>query len=159
MLIKELFGQLRTIKKESNGKCLWSELGDYQHDYYWPILDAFTNEILRLQSQKGIAGDLLSYLIGKHDFYKIISSTKKVEIQAFNFNGTLSVQKSKLPDSIVGIDRLNGGQYSKTIRFNHGYTINFRIHSASLKVEPSLKFDIKALSFPPREIYNHHIEL
>jgi HaeIII restriction endonuclease len=158
-IIKDLFGRLRVIKKQSKGKALWSELGNYQQEYYWPILDAFTDEIKRLQTQNGIAGDLLSYLVGKHDFYKVISSSKKVEIQAFNFNGTLSVQKSKLPDSIVGIDKKNGGQYSKTIRFNRGYTINFRIHNASSRVEPSLKFDIKALSFPPREIYNHHIEL
>jgi hypothetical protein len=157
--IRQLFGQLRDIRERSGGTKLWSELENYQQDYYWPILDAFTDEILSLQSQNGVAGDLLSYLIGNYDFYKIMSSAKKVEIQAFNFKGTLSVQKSKLPESIISIDRLNGGQYSKTIRFNRGYTINFRIHNASSRVEPSLKFDIKALSFPPREIYNHHIEL
>jgi hypothetical protein len=86
-----------------------------------------------------------------------MASDAQVEIQAFNFRNTLSVQKSKFPTKIVRIDNLNGGQYSKTVRFNEGFTINFRIHSASSRVEPSLKFDIRAISLPPRTIYTHYI--
>jgi len=52
---------------------------------------------------------------------------------------------------------LDGGRYSKTVRFNRGFTFNFRIHSASSRVEPSLKFAVSAISLPPSEIYTNHI--
>lgn len=100
----------------------------------------------------------VSYLIGNNDFCKVTASTGQVEIQAFNFKGALAVPKSKYPARIVGIDNLNGGQYSKTIRFSEGYTINFRIHSASSRIEPSLKFDVRAIGFPSRAIYTHHVQ-
>lgn len=160
--IGDLFKQLKKIRLESNNTKLWRELDDVPKTYYWPLLDAFVNEIERLKgndsaTEKQLCNNLLTYLIGRHDFYKIISRKKKVEIQAFNFNGTLSTEKTKLPDSIVAVDNKNGGQYSKTIRFSRGYTINFRIHTASSKVEASLKFDINAIGIP-HKVYKNVIE-
>jgi hypothetical protein len=159
-----LFNKLKIIKQESNSQKLWSELEDVPKNYYWPILDAFANELMLLEASAEInQGDfcknMMNYLIGNQDFYKVIATSKQVEIQAFNFKNTLSIQKSKYPNKIVGIDNLNGGQYSKTVRFSEGYTINFRIHSASSRVEPSLKFDVRAIALPPRTIYTHFIEL
>jgi hypothetical protein len=54
------------------------------------------------------------------------------------------------------IDTKNGGQYSKTVVLNHGYSFNFRIHNKSKRVEPSLAFDVQAIGLPP-EIYTHTI--
>jgi hypothetical protein len=161
--IEPLFGALKKIKVESSGKALWVDLPDHHTNYYWPILDAFSAEIERLKgnnadTEKKLCHHLLLYLIGSHDFYKIISRDKKIEILAFNFQGTLTSEKTKLPESIVSIDKKNGGSYSKTIRFTRGYTINFRIHNASSRVEPSLKFDINAVG-TPEKIYKHVIEL
>ena len=70
---------------------------------------------------------------------------------------TLATAHTPLPHRIIAIERVNGGRYSKTVVFNQGYSINFRIHNASSKVEPSLKFDIKAVGLPPA-LYRHTIE-
>ena len=126
-------------------------------------MDAFESEINRLSqnpsTQAQTASKLVSYIVGFQDFYKIVVRKDVVELQAFNLGGTLSVTKTRLPDQIIGIDRLDGGQFSKTIRLNRGFTFNFRIHSASSRVEPSLKFDVTAISLPPSEIYTNHIML
>ena len=130
--------------------------------FYWKVLDAFEAELLRLTAPGApraseATKSLITYIIGNHDFYKVISRLEQVEIQGFNLNGTLSVSKTRYPEHVIGIDRLNGGRYSKTVRFNRGFTFNFRIHSASSRVEPSLKFAVSAISLPPSEIYTNHI--
>ena len=130
--------------------------------FYWKVLDAFEAELLRLTAPGApraseVTKSLITYIIGNHDFYKVISRPEQVEIQGFNLNGTLSVSKTRYPEHVIGIDRLNGGRYSKTVRFNRGFTFNFRIHSASSRVEPSLKFAVSAISLPPSEIYTNHI--
>lgn len=160
--VKPVFTELAQIRKESGAKALWSDQTEVPERFYWKVLDAFEAEILRLTSAAApraseVSKNLIFYIIGNHDFYKVISRPEQVEIQGFNLNGTLAVSKTRFPEHVIGIDRLNGGQYSKTIRFNRGFTFNFRIHSASSRVESSLKFDVKAISLPPAEIYTNHI--
>lgn len=162
--VKPIFAELALIREDSGRTKLWKELKDVPERFYWPILDAFEKELLRLMAKDREApGDvshkLISYIIGNEDFYKVISRKDQVELQGFNLGGTLAVSKTKSPEHILGIDKLDGGQFSKTVRFNRGYTFNFRIHSASSRVEPSLKFDIKAVALPPAEIYTHHMSL
>lgn len=161
-VVKPVFAQLSQIRKESGAKALWSDQEDVPERFYWKVLDAFEAEISRLTVHNAprasdVSRNLISYIIGNHDFYKVISRPDQVEIQGFNLNGTLAVSKTKYPEHVIGIDSLNGGQYSKTVRFNRGFTFNFRIHSASSRVESSLKFDVKAISLPPTEIYTNHI--
>lgn len=161
--VKPVFAELAEIRRTSGAKALWSDQVDVPERFYWKVLDAFEAEINRLTTPGASAASevtksLISYIIGKQDFYKVISRPEQVEIQGFNLNGTLSVPKTKFPNHVIAIDRLDGGQFSKTVRFNRGFTFNFRIHSASSRVEPSLKFDIKAISLPPAEIYTHHID-
>lgn len=160
--VKPLFAELAQIRKDSGAKALWSDQKEVPERFYWKVLDAFEAEILRLTAPNApraseVSKNLISYIIGNHDFYKVISRPDQVEIQGFNLNGTLAVSKTRFPEHVIGIDRLNGGQYSKTVRFNRGFTFNFRIHSASSRVESSLKFDVKAISLPPAEIYTNHI--
>jgi hypothetical protein len=162
--VRPLFAELGQIREDSAKRALWSDQLNVPDRFYWPVLDAFEAEILRLtgaeaENASEVSKKLVSYIIGNQDFYKVICRPEQVEIQGFNLNGTLSVPKTKFPDHVLGIDRLNGGQYSKTVRFNRGYTFNFRIHSASSRVEPSLKFDVKAIALPPSEIYTNHISL
>jgi hypothetical protein len=130
---------------------LWNHIPlDQKKRIYWTILDAFASELKRVVELEDprLSERLITYLIGRQDFYKIISRPKTVEVYGFNFFGTLGCSRAKPPRAIVGIDNLNGGQYSKTVRFTGGFTVNFRIHNASSRVEPSLKFDIKAISWP-----------
>ena len=160
--VKPLFAELKEIRKTSGAKALWSDQKDVPNRFYWKVLDAFEAELLRLTAPGSpraseVTKNLISYIIGNHDFYKVISRPDQVEIQGFNLIGTLAVSKTRYPEHVIGIDRLDGGQYSKTVRFNRGFTFNFRIHSASSRVEPSLKFAVSAISLPPSEIYTNHI--
>jgi hypothetical protein len=161
-VVKPLFAELKQIRKDSETKALWSDQKDVPSRFYWKVLDAFEAELLRLTAPEApraaqVTKSLISYIIGIDDFYKVISRPDQVEIQGFNLNGTLAVSKTRYPEHVIGIDRLDGGQYSKTVRFNRGFTFNFRIHSASSRVEPSLKFAVSAISLPPAEIYTNHI--
>ena len=160
--VKPLFEELKKIRTESNATALWSDQAEVPNRFYWKVLDAFEAELLRLTAPDApraseVTKSLISYIIGNHDFYKVISRPDQVEIQGFNLNGSLAVPKTRYPEHVIAIDRLDGGQYSKTVRFNRGFTFNFRIHSASSRVEPSLKFAVSAISLPPAEIYTNHI--
>lgn len=158
--VKPIFNELAQIKRETKGTEIWENVDKKAERFYWPILYAWADELERLCGNNNPKADkvcaaLISYLLGKHDFYKVMSfaKDKTVAIQAFNFGGSLATQKTKYPDHIYQISDKNGGVYSKTVVLNHGYSINFRIHSASSRVEPSLKFDVRAISFPSNEIY------
>lgn len=160
--VRPVFAELKEIKRASGNTTLWSELQDVPSRFYWKVLDAFEKEILRLTAPGAptapeVSKRLIAYTIGNQDFYKVICRAEQVEIQGFNLNGTLAVSKTRYPEHVIGIDRLDGGQFSKTVRFNRGFTFNFRIHSAGSRVEPSLKFDVRAISLPPSEVYTNHI--
>jgi hypothetical protein len=162
--VKPIFGELATLKKESNGHMKWDSIPNKGERYYWPILDAWAEEILRLcqistEKEADVCKNLLAYLIGRVDFYKVIyeGNNSQVILQAYNFNNTLRSKQSKYPTNIISINNINGGQYSKTINFNAGYSINFRIHSASSKIEPSLKFDINAIGLPVNNVYQQNL--
>lgn len=163
--VKPLFAKLTKLKKDSNKTMLWNDVADKANEYYWPVLDAWADEIKNLcdqgtEKQSEVCKSIISYLVGKHDFYKVIcEGQKRVSIQGFNFNNTLTTRKTKYPDSINAINSKNGSQYSKTVAFNRGYSINFRIHSASSKVEPSLKFDINAIGLPVNEVYQQTFDI
>lgn len=163
--VKPLFAKLTKLRKDSNKKMYWDKVEDKANEYYWPVLNAWADEIKNLCEQSAgkqaeVCKSIISYLVGKHDFYKVIcEGQRRVLIQGFNFNGTLATKKTKYPDSINAINSNNGGQYSKTVVFNHGYSINFRIHSASSKVEPSLKFDVNAIGLPVNEVYQQTFDI
>jgi len=162
--VRPLFNELKDIRKDSDSSALWSTLEHKAERFYWPLLDAWADEIKRLcsisdEKSAFVCKEMISYLIGRNDFYKVIChGTHTVHIQAYNFNGTLATRKTKYPSSINAINKKNGGIFSKTIVFNHGYSINFRIHNASRRVEPSLKFDITAMGLPVNEVYQQTFE-
>ncbi len=160
--IEPVFSILNAYK--SAGR-LWSELKEKDKEIYLPILKAFKSEILRLdKTNPGIvAPRLVSYLIGVNDFYKVVKLKGKTKIQVFNFNGTLNLpvqsvqpeiklEKLKLPTRIVEIDfrKIEFATSSTTLDMicDAGWQLSFRLHNASTKVEPSLKFDIKLVGHP-----------
>jgi len=153
--ISPIFDELAEIRMNSSRQALWSEQQDVADRFYWPLLNAFEQEIKRIQSTK-ISENFIKYLVGNNDFYKVVSRDNGVTIQGFNLQGTLNVARSQFPTKIDYIKDKNSSQYSKTIFFDKGWTFNFRIHNASSKVEASLKFDVQAVSLSPK-IYIHHI--
>jgi hypothetical protein len=161
--VRPLFSQLQNLKKISNGAALFSALDDVGVEYYLPLLAAFSAELSRVMGEGASAPEeataaFVQYIIGRSDFYKIMNLKSHTSIQGFNFNGSLTVPKSKLPTHLVSLDTLDGGSFAITTRFNRGYAFNFRIHSASSRIEPSFKFDVRGISFG-NEIYQHHIAL
>jgi|694.fasta_scaffold144150_3 hypothetical protein len=159
--VRPLFQELADIKRQSDGLATWESLTDKPQRFYWPVLEAFAKELERVIASSNpssaiACAQLVRYIIGVQDFYKVICRPNRVELLAFNHGGSLEGKTTKYPDHLYKIDTKNGGQYSKTVVLNHGYSFNFRIHNKSKRVEPSLAFDVQAIGLPP-EIYTHTI--
>jgi len=166
--IAPVFDRLQSIRK-SDKTTKWDDVfSDKFKEVYTPILKAFRKEIYLLQKkdENEFASKLVSYLVGKYDFYKLIKSKKKLEIQAFNMYGTLNkalnkikpkatVSRLKLPTRLIELSFKKGHENTLLAYFDEGWQISFRIHSASSKVESSLKFDINLISSPHTLFTNH----
>ncbi|MDI9363923.1 MAG: HaeIII family restriction endonuclease [Flavobacterium sp.] len=166
--IKPIFDELEKLRTASKATQKWSTLGDYHTSVYVPILDAFKKELIRLDKENPgiVAQRLVEYLIGNQDFYKVIKGKNKVEIQAYNLHGTLSLpfesikpklklQKLKLPNRLIEIVYQDNSQTTLLVSLTEGWQISFRIHNASSRIEPSLKFDINLVSAPHTLFINH----
>jgi len=169
--IKPIFDNLSQLKKASKSTQKWDTLGDYHTSVYVPVLNAFKKELERLESMHGdvIARTLVKYLIGNKDFYKVIKGKNSVEIQAYNLEGTLNqkfqsispkaaISKLKLPSRLIEVIYAEGSKSTLLVSLNEGWQISFRIHNASSRIEPSLKFDINLVS-SPHSLFTNHIFL
>jgi len=164
--VRPIFNDLAEQRKESKATKKWSELGDYHSSVYIPILSAFVKELKSLfEKDKTIASRLVSYLIGNKDFYKVIKSKNSVEIQAYNLNGTLNLPfkniepkyktpKVPLPTKITSIELKDNNNTTAIVTMDNDWTLSFRIHNASSRIEPSLKFDINLLKSPKKLFKN-----
>jgi hypothetical protein len=159
--VKPVFDNLGKLRTASKATQKWDTLGDYHTSVYVPILDAFKKELLRLDAENTgtVPERLVEYLIGSKDFYKVIKGSNKVEIQAYNLHGTLNlpfeavkpkakVPKLKLPSRLIEVVYQENSKTTLLVTLNEGWQISFRIHNASSRIEPSLKFDINLVSAP-----------
>lgn len=165
--IRPIFDELEFLKQK---KEIWANLSDKDDRYYKPILVALTNELRRLDSlhPNTVPGSLLSYLLGRNDFYKVITKavSRTTEVQAFNIYGSLNqrvpkgqalqnrVMRIGMPSRIYDIhfkQHRDGTLSNNTIivALDGGWTISMRIHNASSKVEASLKLDVQIIGLPP----------
>lgn len=114
-----------------------------------------------------VAERLVEYLIGNRDFYKVIKGNNKVEIQAYNLHGTLSLPfqdikplfnmpKLKLPNQLIEVIFEENSKTTLLVTLSDGWQISFRIHNASSRIEPSLKFDVNLIS-SPRSLFTNHL--
>ena len=143
--ITPTFDQMAELRDEG---IMFRDVPDKAARFYLPVLIAFEDEFRRLCESFGqhFISRVFRYLIGKHDFYKVIRQSKQryVHIQPFNLDGTLSWgQRWTIPSQIELIRRPQGSNSKILINFEGGWQLLFRIHNARSKVEPSLKFDIK----------------
>lgn len=165
--IEPVFSMLEDIKNKNNAT-KWTSIENMHQNVYVPILNAFRKELLRLDKENPVvvAERLINYLIGNQDFYKVIKSNKKIEIQGYNLHGTLNlpfgkinpkakIPKLKLPSRLIEVIYENQSQTTLNVSLNEGWNISFRIHNASSKIEPSLKFDINLISAPKSLFANH----
>ncbi len=163
--ITPIFDELKRLKTI---RATWRDIADKDIRVYRPLLTAFITELQRLYDQNGevIPNRLLSYLIGRHDFYKLIdkSSRRSTHIQAFNMFGTLNrnagqvrvnnVPRTPLPQAIYNMDFNQSSNNTISIVCNNGWTVSLRIHNASTNVEPSLKFDVNLIGVP-QDLFSH----
>lgn len=166
--IKPIFDELASIRKASKATHKWEALGDYHTSVYVPVLNAFKKELIKLDKENPgvVAQRLVEYLIGNKDFYKVIKGDKKVEIQAYNLHGSLNlpfenikpkakIPKLKLPNRLIEVVYQDNSKTTLLVSLSEGWQISFRIHNASSRVEPSLKFDINLVSAPHSLFTNH----
>lgn len=164
--IRPIFTRLQTLKEEGVN---WKDIEHIKPtEVYIPVLDAFRDELLNLSHQySDVPQKLIMYLLGEKPFYKIIKEdlSNMVVIKAFNIGGTLNqtvngakpsykTREVYLPTRIVELDykiKKDGTRSQNTLNMilDYGWEISFRLHSASTKVEPSLKFDVQMLGNPP----------
>ena len=158
--IKPLFDELHNLK---DNKVEWKQIVGKDDKFYVPLLNAFITELKRLDEQypNEIPPALLMYLLGRNDFYKVITkdSKKLTQIQAYNIFGTLNrqskkvkselkVQQLKMPSKFYDISYKPSSKNTIIVTCDNGWALSFRIHSASTLVEPSLKFDVNLVGVP-----------
>lgn len=158
--IKPYFQKLKDLKQQ---KILWRDIQNKDERFYVPILNAFMKELNNKYKKHGseITKRMISYLIGINDFYKLIGidSQRITKIIPFNMYGTLNkpainnnpeqeVQILELPTRIVELDFKKNSSTTLELIMDNGWQISFRIHNASSKVEPSLKFDVQLIGQP-----------
>lgn len=164
--VNPIFAELRQLKARNE---LWRNLKDKHKRFYIPILEAFKMELLRLDKANPgkVPSNLLNYLLGNKDFYKVIKRPGKTEIYGFNLNGSLNksakkikpaikVTHLKLPSRIIELSFKPNSTDTLILTCDEGWQISFRIHNASSKAEPSLKFDINIIG-QPQSLYSHHL--
>lgn len=158
--IGPIFSKLVELKSQ---KALWNELDNKEKCFYVPLLNAFVTELKRLYEKysEEIPAALITYLLGRNDFYKIIEqdANRTTEIHAFNIFGTLNqpsgsikpiakIPQVKLPSKIFDISFKQDSNNTIIVTCDQGWTVSLRIHNASSKVEPSLKFDVHLTGTP-----------
>ncbi|GAA7652147.1 hypothetical protein HpHA293_13850 [Helicobacter pylori] len=157
--IKPLFERLENAKKEG---MLWRDFPNKEQEIYAPLLQAFKKEVLRIDEDEKnkVPQKMVEYLLGKYDFYKaiLLEREQKTKLEAYHFNNTLNrsvknkpkriIPLSKLPTRMIYFDFKPKSFNTLELVLDEGWSFSLRIHNASSRVEPSLKFDIKLLSKP-----------
>lgn len=157
--VEPIFDELK-IEKENGTK--WSEIENKSKKVYIPLLQAFIDEINRANSKDNtMPRKMIEYLIGIEDYYKVVSKDGKklTMIHTFNMHGSLNqpaenrvsaitVPIVKLPTRLVALEFKPNSDNTVEMYLDNGWQLSFRIHNASTKVEPSLKFDVQFISMP-----------
>lgn len=157
--VTPIFDRLKA-EKETGTK--WPEIGDKDDSVYIPLLQAFMDEVNRAYvADSTMPRKMIEYLIGINDYYKVVShdSQRLTMVHTFNVHGTLnqpskikvsafSVPLLELPTELVAMRFKTGSSNTIEMYLNNGWELSFRIHNASSRVEPSLKFDIQFMGMP-----------
>lgn len=161
-----IFNKLRDMRGNAinNRKPLplWNDIPDKAERYYVPVLNAFLTELKSLaDANPDVPSKLIEYMLGRYDFYKVITDDRHrtTRVEAINIAGTLNrsanghrsivdVGKLKLPTRFYHMGFVPNSDNKVEIVCDEGWALTMRIHNASSKVEPSLKFDVQLVSLP-----------
>lgn len=134
--IVPIFRELRTLRRQ---RIYWRDLTNKSQRFYIPILNAFRDESVRLCNTN--ANDprrMVEYLMGEHDFYKVIKENGDVSVQSFNMHGTLGWGRNiRLPTRLIQATEKTDSENTLIFYFDEGWSLSFRIHNAESLVTPS----------------------
>lgn len=134
-----------------------------QDRYYYPILSAYRDELIRLcQTNPGVPARLLSYFFGSQDFYKVIMNEDSgtTTVEAFNMSGTLGaragaikpatkVPQIKMPTRLIEADFKPNSKTTLILVFDGGWTVSMRLHNKDKIAKPtSLAWDVQLVGLP-----------
>lgn len=164
--IQPIFTNLRELQKR---KVTWRSIERKQEVVYVPVLEAFMAELRDQYAMHGqaVTAGLVQYLLGSNgsDYYKMIHhNSHQTRVIPFNLFGTLNQGSSisspsqiipgiDLPTKIIDLSMKEKSKTTVILTMDRGWSISFRIHSASEIVEPSLKFDIALVGQPANLFY------
>ena len=144
---------------DNKGGSWESVFPDIDIDLYKPISEAVQKEIKRLQGQPEFVTVLFSYMIGEYDFYKMMAFDKerRTQLSVFNIQGSLNkktkfkkpervLKQTPKPRVILAVTEISNSTFQ--ILFDEGWAFSLRIHNASGKIEPSLKYDVRLVGVP-----------
>ena len=156
------------LEKCKSNDLSFNDLTNKEDDIYVPVLKAFLRELnMQALAHREIPAKLVEYLLGKYDFYKVISVDNEALtlIQTYNLHGSLNregvsdgkkpsilVPKVDLPSRLVSLQFKPGSKNTLELYMDAGWQFSFRIHSAATRCEPSLKFDIQLVGKPAQII-------
>lgn len=164
--IVPIFNELRNMRAYAieNGESLplWNDIPNKAERYYVPVLNAFLTELQSLAiTNPDVPSKLIEYLLGRYDFYKVITDDRHrtTRVEAINIAGTLNrptnghrsivdVARLKLPTRFYHMGFVPNSDNKIEIVCDEGWALTMRIHNASSKIEPSLKFDVQLVSLP-----------
>lgn len=164
--ITPIFNNLTKLKVEGR---LWRDIEDKNNIVYVPLLKAFIKEIIRAYKLEGdkVTTGLIKYLLGSNgnDYYKLIHYKNHLtRVIPYNLYGTLNkatetsepeklVPKILLPTRIIDLSFKENSLTTVILTMDNGWSLSFRLHNASSRVEPSLKFDIQLVGQPSSLFY------
>ncbi len=100
--IKTVFSLLEVEKKKGTK---WKDLPSKEDRVFIPLLNAFIKELQLCYNSNGntFLQRMVKYLIGRDDFYKIISLDKDrlTRVQTYNFQRTLNQPCGKIKPSVI----------------------------------------------------------
>ncbi len=150
------------LNEENHNGTKFDSLPNKWDDIYIPILKAFMKEVKMQYAQDNtIATKMAEYLLGHFDFYKVISVDDKrlTQIKGHNMHGTLNqpsqtakpkikIPISTFPSRLVSLEFIPNHMNTLEMVLDGGWSFTLRLHNASTKCEPSLKFDVQILGVP-----------
>lgn len=138
--VRPLFSELRNMREKgriAGQPALCSAILEKTNRYYVPILRAFLDELNRLaRANTNIPELLIHYLTGA------------LNKPSGKLRPIVDVPRLKFPKRIYHAGFKPGSDNTIEVVCDEGWAISMRIHNASSKVEPSLKFDVNLIALP-----------
>lgn len=154
--VTEIFAPILAIA----GKSTWREFGDDNKlAMYAALLSAFKQELEHQFTRHGamVPENLLRFLLGNQDFYKLMRMGATTQLQPFNIYGTLgkgigskrpvaAVRRLPLPTEFLKIAIVSGT--TMHMYCDKGWQVSLRVHNKDSLIQPSLAFDVNLIGQP-----------